>query len=138
MPDVPHDDQVMNAIIRGETPPEPTVKVYVRLGDNEQERTIAFRIPEKMDPMDLLERGATIDGNQAILTVAWDWDVYADPQGREQGAFTCPDLNDRFTISGQPASFGDFEGRSLTRVLGDCQRGLVKFFKDRGFKVQFS
>jgi len=101
----------------------PPVKVYTRLGDDERERTIAFKIPSGMDPMDLLERGATIDGNQAVLTVALDYPAY-----QPNPEYTCPDLND-----GQ-----NYTGMSMTRVLGDCQRGLVKFFRERGYTVEFA
>lgn len=110
--------------------PPKVVKVFVRLGDNDGERTIAFRIPNEMDPLDLLDRGATIDGNQAVLSVVWDgeWGPNSD------GGYVCPDLNQ--------ANIGvwtdEFSGKSMNRVLGDCQRGLVRFFKERGYRVQFA
>lgn len=118
------------------TPPAPAVeplkivKVFVRLGDSDGERTIAFRIPDSIDSMDLLDRGATIDGNQAILPLAWDDDV----DGAGNGAYTCPDLN----IINNGTIYEDFTGKSMARVLGDCQRGLVRFFKEHGFRVQFA
>ena len=116
------------------TEPKP-VKVYVRLGDDEHERTIAFRIPDGMDPIDLLERGATIDGNQAILTVEWV-DAWVSPDGESSGGdcYTCPNVNSDISRG----TFGSFSGKSMARVLGDCQRGLVRFFKERGYTVQFA
>jgi hypothetical protein len=120
----------MNAPLREETAPSPTIRVFVRLGNDEHERTIAFRIPDGMDPMDLLDRGATIDGNQAVLSVAWEPEC--GPDGA--GGYVCPDLN----VVNNGTWDEDFFGKSMTRVLGDCQRGVVKFFKERGYTVQFA
>lgn len=103
------------------------VKVWVRLGpnENENERTLAFWIPDGIDPTELLEQGAAIDGTQAVLAVAWD-DAAGGFQGG--GAYTCPDLTDG----------GVFENKSLSRALGDGQRALVKYLATKGYKVQFA
>jgi hypothetical protein len=112
-------------------PQAEAIKVYVRLGDNESERTISFRIPENVDPLDLLERGATIDGNQAMISAGYDAVASENEElGRRIPVYSCPDLS--------APDNEDYKATSLVRVLGHCQRSLVRYLKSLGYQVEFA
>ncbi len=110
------------------TPTKPVVKIYVRLVDNdENRRSVAFRIPEGIDSLDLLERGFALDGNQAIFTVG----PYIDHG--PLGARSCFSQSITFGLEG-----GDELYDSLTEALRAAQRSLVKFLREQGFEPQFT
>jgi hypothetical protein len=99
------------------------VKIYVRLTEradklDADERLISFRIPEGVDPMELLDEGFAIDGNQAVFTVAEVFD-----EGTEHPCFDAP--------------FGE-RGETLSRALATAQRELVSYLREHGFQPQFA
>jgi len=98
---------------------KPTVKIYVRLGESDRERVVSFRIPDGIDPLELLERGLALDGNQAAFSV-----TESDGDPEEGIGFGSP-LIER-------------GNRTLTGALGDSQRALVAFLRDRGFEPLFA
>jgi hypothetical protein len=95
-----------------------TVKIYVRLGTDSNERVVSFRIPEGLDPLELLDLGLTLDGNQAAFAVSR---VGSDPEKVWYQSPLVESLN-----------------RSLTGALGDAQRELVKYLREKGFTPQFA
>jgi hypothetical protein len=55
----------------------PKIGLYVRKGEHQNERTISVNpIPEKVDPLRLVEKGFAVDGNSATLSV--DSHTYAE------------------------------------------------------------
>jgi hypothetical protein len=91
------------------------IKVYVRLGagGDDNVREVSFRIPEGINPIDLIDRGIAVDGNQAVFAVAWN---------RADEAFDSP-----FAA-----------GPSLLTALAASQRALVAYLRERGFEPQFT
>jgi hypothetical protein len=96
--------------------------VYVRQGAHEDERTIAFRIPEDIPAKDLLDAGFAIDGNSAVLSVT-----------RE----TYPSEFDDLSFRDGDLSKAIEDGRTLTKALRDCQQALVAWLDARGYDVEF-
>lgn len=80
----------------------------------ESERLISFRIPDGLDPLDLLEQGFAIDGKQAVASVFWD-------HLQEELPHVGPFVN----------------GRSLTSTLQANQLALVEYLRERGFEPKF-
>ena len=101
--------------------PQKTITVYTRLaGDDEQSETrrLTFRIPDDINPTDLLEYSFAIDGNQAAGDIA----QRPDGDGFE-GPFLAYD-------NGWP--------QSLMIALADSQRAIVNYLEEHGYKVNFS
>jgi plasmid stability protein len=102
------------------TPPKPVaaravVTIYVRLnGDDRDQRVLTFKIPEGLDPMDLLDAGFAIDGNQAAGSVH-------------------PTADDGDPFDGPLAT-----GRTLVDALRNNQVAAVAFLRDRGFAARFA
>ncbi len=48
---------------------EKNITVYVRLGENEDVRTLSFDIPPNITQADLLDEGFAIDGHSAVYAV---------------------------------------------------------------------
>ncbi len=109
-----------------ETTTRPTVRIYVRLGagDDDSSRNISFRIPEGLDPMELLDRGIALDGNQALLTVA-------EVRGQDQYGNQVQPFEAAFA---SPLGAGD----TFAEALADTQRNLVTLLRERGFEPQFA
>lgn len=95
------------------------VTIYVRRGEKDQERTIAFRIPERINSLDLLEQGFALDGNQAIFTVGWVYDENVPGSGYYD------------------APFGKY-GETLSSALNTAQRELVRYLREQGFEPKFA
>jgi hypothetical protein len=89
---------------------KPVVVIRTRLGaaDDDSSREISFRIPDDVDPFELLELGWAIDGNEAAFTVQYD------PEDEH--------------FSGIP-----YGGISLTAALADTQKSLVAWLRERGY-----
>jgi hypothetical protein len=102
---------------------EPTkqVAVYVRLVPGDENghdgRVLSFKVPAGIDPIELLDHGFALDGNQAAATVG-----------------------PTFHINQEPGYVGPFDifGASLTDALARTQRELVEYFRERGFEPRFS
>lgn len=103
---------------------QPVVPIYVRRS-GDLSRTIAFKIPVGIDPLDILDTGFALDGNQAIFTIAWVSTGYqeTDYESREAGYFDTP--------------FGK-QGHTLTDALNVAQRELVAYLRERGFIPEFA
>lgn len=107
--------------------PREIITVWVRLGVNEntKERTLAFWIPKGLNQGELLDDGFTIDGTQAVLTVAQD-----DDDGRYS-------VDNLYKTRGGTPYTPYITDTSLMRLLGDTQRMLVMYLSDRGYTVKF-
>lgn len=101
-------------------PTKSVVSIYVRLGHNEDEaeRTIAFRIPEDVDQMELLEHGFAIDGRDAIFTVAQEVNNYSGETYYD-------------------APFGK-QAATLSGALNLAQRDLVAYLREHGCDPKFA
>ena len=102
-----------------EPPDNSVVQVFVRLGGSgadrdDSVREISFRIPEGIDPLELLDQGFAIDGRNASFTVACDEnvDVWYAPF--------------------------DVVATTMNRALAESQQALVKYLRERGFTPQFA
>src|ERR671937_1732471 len=105
-----------------------TVTVYVRKGSTDEERRLAFAVPERMDQGELLERGIAIDGDQALFAIYGAYETsldsrYEDPGWAWYGPFVSPDPK-----PGQPFD-GDKPGdvATLPDALREAQVRLREF-----------
>ena len=102
-----------------ETADKPVVQIFVRLGGSgadrdDSVREISFRIPEGIDPIELLEQGFAIDGRNASFTVACDENIEV-----------------------WYAPF-DVIATTMNRALAESQQALVKYLRERGYTPQFA
>lgn len=92
-----------------------TVRIYTRLGagNDSSLRRVSIRIPEGLDPLELLDLGFAIDGNEAVFDVAYD-------------------SNER--------AFGSLYGwePTLNTALASTQKRLVIFLREKGFVPQLA
>ncbi len=126
-----------------------TVKVYVRAGAHEGERTLSFRPPKEVPQTDWLKKGFAIDGNSVITSITratYVW--YPDnPSGirplsaetRKQlglgGPVPWPGLT-QSRLSVAAADILD-EDDTLINALKDIESWLVEWLGTLGYDVEF-
>jgi len=111
----------------GVAPSDPViVKIFVRKRANDA-RDLSFRIPDGLDPIDLLDVGCAIDGNSALLS------VYAVRETRWDDNHAAYDA-----VAYVGTSLGQQSCATLTEALALEQRTLVAFLRDKGYQPQFA
>lgn len=105
------------------TRPPNSVVVFVRRGPNDDTnaRVVSFKIPDGLDPLDLLDRGFAIDGDMASFTV---YPVLVEVNG-------LPTFEYESTLVSQTRF-------SLTDALADAQKELVSFLSGKGYAPEFT
>ena len=117
------------------------VKVYVRAGDHEGERTLSFRPPKEVPQSEWLKRGFAIDGNSVIASVsaltgiAPFEDIPGIPSNVEViGRRPYPRLHtDPKEVRG-----AGFFPRTLVQALQEVEAWLVEWLGELGYDVEFA
>jgi hypothetical protein len=100
------------------------VKVYVRAGAHEGERTLSFRPPKEVPQREWLERGFAVDGNSVIASVS-----AATYVNTEDDAIALGDAD--------PEVLAEY-GRTLIKALHAVELWLVKWLDALGYDVEFA
>lgn len=106
-------------------PGSDVVKIYVRkVGNDDNDadrRRISLRLPygNTLDPLELLDLGLAIDGNEAVFEIGPRWEDVT-----------------RTTYYDGPLD--DVPGESLAEGLLIQQKALVKFLREKGYKPEFA
>lgn len=108
-----------------ESTPKPEVKIYVRKSGRDS-RDLSIRIPDGLDPLELLDAGFAIDGNSAILSV----------HGRSETKWD--DDHDEYEEITYFGAMNSDPCGSLAEALRYEQIALVDFLRDKGFTPAFA
>ncbi len=126
------------------------VKVYVRAGSHEGERTLSFRPPKEVPQIDWLRRGFAIDGNSVVVGITRaTYVLWPDnPSGirplsaetRRQlgmgGPVMWPDLNQSVLATAAADTLS--EETTLSKALMEVEAWLVELLGTRGYEVEFA
>lgn len=126
------------------------VKVYVRAGTHEGERTLSFRPPREVPQIDWLRRGFAIDGNSVVagITRATYVKWPDNPSGirplstetRRQlgmgGQVMWPGLNQ--SVLATAAADALSEENTLSKALMEVEAWLVELLGALGYDVEFT
>lgn len=125
-----------------------TVKVYVRAGDHEGERTIAFRPPKEVPQVQWLKQGFAIDGNSVVASITRATYVkYPDnPSGVKPlsvdtsrqlgfGSAPSPHLNESRISPAAANALSD--ENTLVKALAQVEGWLVELLGTFGYDVEF-
>ncbi len=126
------------------------VKVYVRAGAHEGERTLSLRPPKEVPQIDWIRRGFAIDGNSIVtgITRATYVDWPDNPSGirplsaktRRQLRLGDPvpwpglDQSVLATVAADTLS----EENTLSKALMEVEAWLVELLGTRGYDVEFA
>lgn len=127
-----------------------TVKVYVRAGAHEGERTLSFRPPKEVPQTDWLKKGFAIDGNSVVAGITRATYVqYPDnPSGikplsaetRKQlgigNPVPWPGLNQ--SVLAIAAANTISEEHTLIKALKEVEAWLVEWLGTLGYDVEFA
>lgn len=110
------------------------ITIYVRKGDHPKERTVSINpVPERVDPIKLLNAGFALDGNSATLSV----DPYTLAGNGDDGTLEVS----RVTFLMPPENGQQQEwmetAYSLTKALARVEKALVTWLTKLGFEVKF-
>ncbi len=136
------------------------VKVYVREGDSERERTLSFRPPKEVPQTEWLKRGFAIDGNSVIMSVtAGQYVGYrAKPSPDRNSAITSVIAGQYVEYRAMPSPESDFvrishlgrpedgeilvaeeaEGTTVVQALQEVEAWLVDWLTTLGYAVEFA
>lgn len=132
------------------TTEKPVVKVYVRLGSNENEREISLPSPYKwppspklgeteiVDELDLLELGFAIDGTDAVLAVTPYTFVFTEKQGDFSDWRLAPEwfaVNEWHFAQDEPEAEN---ARPLPVVLAEVEKAIIGWLASLGYKAEFA
>ncbi len=108
------------------------VTLYVRRGDHAKERVISMNpIPDRVNPIELLNVGFALDGNSATVSV----DPYTYVSNAYQKHGDMPSIS-RFTPGGTlPGEWA--LTWSITKAVNDVERALVEWLTALGYEVKF-
>ena len=110
-----------DAVLRAVATDREILMVYVRKGLADHERWLSFRIGDRLDATDLLERGMAIDGNQAVCAVRRQADAEA---------FVYPTLESGANSMRVAAT--------LPEALYLAEMALVQYLRPKGITPRFS
>jgi hypothetical protein len=123
------------------------VKVYVRAGDHEGERTLSFRPPKEVPQSEWLKRGFAIDGNSVIASVTAATQVgYQTNESDEEMARIFP-IGARLAAIGNPQrgvlsvahqTEAEPTKGTLIMVLREVEAWLVDWLGTLGYDVEFA
>ncbi len=139
-----------------------TVKVYVRAGTHEGERTISFRPPKEVPQVEWIRRGFAIDGNSVIasvtaLTRITQFETLPGlPSNPDKNIIVIDDAHvKRETMTGYPEESeiyhdpdlytdpkvvreAGFNPRSLVQGLQEVEAWLIDWLGTLGYDVEFA